>query len=144
MLKKERIRLIVASQKTLISAIEAKDSYTRGHTDRVAGYTALIGKRLERPLRNFAYGLPNLNWSAQLHDIGKIGIPDGILSKPDSLDSQEWEKVREIYKLGLKHGMKLAAISGVNGVFSDEDIATVKKLALKARKKAKKPGGKKA
>lgn len=46
----------------------------------------------------------------------------------------EWEKVKEIYKLGLKHGMKLAAISGVNGVFSDADIAKVKKLALKARK----------
>jgi len=56
----------------------------------------------------------------------------------------EWEKVRDIYKMGLRHGMKLAAISGVNGVFSDEDIAKVKKLALKARKKAKKPGGKKA
>jgi len=54
----------------------------------------------------------------------------------------EWEKVREIYKLGLKHGMKLAAISGVNGVFSDEDIAKVRRLALKARKKDKKPGGK--
>ncbi|MBW2220346.1 MAG: hypothetical protein JRF40_12790, partial [Deltaproteobacteria bacterium] len=51
-------------------------------------------------------------------------------------------KVREIYKLGLKHGMKLAAISGVNGVFSDEDIAKVRRLALKARKKDKKPGGK--
>ncbi len=34
----------------------------------------------------------------------------------------QWEKVREIYKLGIKHGMKLAAISGVNGVYSDEDI----------------------
>jgi len=45
----------------------------------------------------------------------------------------EWEKVKEIYKLGLKHGMKLAAISGVNGVFSDEDIAQVKTLALEAR-----------
>ncbi|PWN55517.1 dehydrogenase [Abyssibacter profundi] len=46
----------------------------------------------------------------------------------------EWEKVKEIYKLGLKHGMKLAAISGVNGVFTDEDIAEVKRLALEARK----------
>lgn len=46
----------------------------------------------------------------------------------------EWEKVKEIYKLGLKHGMKLAAISGVNGVFTDEDIARVKALALEARK----------
>jgi len=47
----------------------------------------------------------------------------------------EWEKVREIYKMGLKHGMKLAAISGVNGVFSDEDIARVRELALAVRAK---------
>ncbi|ARU56704.1 shikimate/quinate 5-dehydrogenase [Oleiphilus messinensis] len=46
----------------------------------------------------------------------------------------EWEKVKEIYKLGLKHGMKLAAISGVNGVFTDEDIERVRKLAVEARK----------
>ena len=45
----------------------------------------------------------------------------------------EWEKVKEIYKLGLKHGMKLSAISGVGGVFSDEDIAKVVTLAKKAR-----------
>ncbi|MFZ1609050.1 MAG: dehydrogenase, partial [Rhodoferax sp.] len=48
----------------------------------------------------------------------------------------EWEKVREIYQLGLKHGMKLAAISGVNGPFSDADIAKVRELALAARAKA--------
>ncbi|WP_164962579.1 dehydrogenase [Rubrivivax sp. JA1026] len=47
----------------------------------------------------------------------------------------EWEKVREIYKLGLKHGMKLAAISGVNGVITDRDIARVRRLALAARKR---------
>jgi len=53
----------------------------------------------------------------------------------------EWEKVREIYRLGLKHGMKLAAISGVNGVYTDADIARVRKLALaaRARKAAKAP-----
>jgi predicted amino acid dehydrogenase len=45
----------------------------------------------------------------------------------------EWQKVKEIYKLGLKHGMRLAAISGVNGVFSDEDIARVRERALVAR-----------
>jgi len=48
----------------------------------------------------------------------------------------EWEKVREIYKLGIKHGMSLAAISGVNGPFSDADIRRVRKLALAARAKA--------
>ncbi|HEX2893627.1 MAG TPA: dehydrogenase [Marmoricola sp.] len=45
----------------------------------------------------------------------------------------EWEKVKEIYRLGLKHGMRLAEISGVNGVFSDEDIARVRELALERR-----------
>jgi predicted amino acid dehydrogenase len=45
----------------------------------------------------------------------------------------EWEKVREIYQLGLKHGMKLAAISGVNGPFSDADIVRVRGLALVER-----------
>ena len=45
----------------------------------------------------------------------------------------EWEKVKEIYRLGLRHGMKLSAISGVRGVYSDEDIANVVALARKAR-----------
>jgi len=53
--------------------------------------------------------------------------------------SIEWEKVREIYQLGLKHGMKLAAISGVNGVFSDADIERVRELALAARAKRAAP-----
>jgi len=47
----------------------------------------------------------------------------------------EWEKVREIYRLGRKHGMELAAISGVNGPFSDADIRRVRRLALAARAK---------
>jgi predicted amino acid dehydrogenase len=45
----------------------------------------------------------------------------------------EWEKVKEIYRLGLKHGMKLAAISGVNGVYTDEHLATIRELALARR-----------
>ena len=45
----------------------------------------------------------------------------------------EWEKVKEIYKLGLKHGMKLATISGINGVFTTEDLARIRELALERR-----------
>jgi hypothetical protein len=48
-----------------------------------------------------------------------------------------WEKVREIYRLGFKHGMRLAAISGVSGVVTDEDIARVRDLALKSRRGTK-------
>jgi hypothetical protein len=45
----------------------------------------------------------------------------------------EWEKVKEIYRLGLRHGMGLAAISGAAGVFSDEDLRGVRELALQRR-----------
>ena len=51
----------------------------------------------------------------------------------------EWQKVKEIYKLGLKHGMQLASISGVNGVFTDQDIARVRELALAARAQSGSP-----
>jgi predicted amino acid dehydrogenase len=45
----------------------------------------------------------------------------------------EWERVKEIYQLGLKHGMKLATISGVNGVYTDDDYARIRELALARR-----------
>lgn len=102
MLQKEKTRLIVASQNTLISAIEAKDAYTRGHTERVANYTVLIGKRLKESTRNFLCELSDLNWSAQLHDIGKIGIPDSILFKPAPLSEAEWLKIKEHPLNGIK------------------------------------------
>lgn len=47
----------------------------------------------------------------------------------------EWEKVKEIYKLGIKHGMKLSSISGVEGPLSNTDIARVKAQALLKRGK---------
>jgi predicted amino acid dehydrogenase len=53
----------------------------------------------------------------------------------------EWEKVKEIYQLGLRHGMRLAAISGVNGVYTDEDFARVRQLALAARSGSSGPAG---
>ena len=59
--------------------------------------------------------------------------PQGSLKEPDRRDT-EWRKVKEIYKLGLKHGMKLAPIAGVNGVYTDEDIARVVELARERRK----------
>jgi predicted amino acid dehydrogenase len=81
--------------------------------------------------------------------MGYIGLPRGVayacLAETIALALEgryetftvgrdiEWEKVKEVYRIGLKHGMKLAAISGVNGVFSDEDIAAVRQAALARR-----------
>jgi len=95
MLNEEKIELIVASQNTLISAIEAKDRYTRGHTDRVAQYCTLMGKSLEKQLRLYPNGLSDLKWAAQLHDVGKIGISDTILLKKGPLDKDEWQVIKE-------------------------------------------------
>ena len=85
-------------------------------------------------------------------EMGDIGLPPGvayaglaetiILALEGRFEvftvgtAPQWDKVREIYKLGLKHGMKLAAISGVNGIYSDEDIARVKAYALKETDRA--------
>jgi predicted amino acid dehydrogenase len=78
-----------------------------------------------------------------------IGLPDGVVyaclaeTVVLALEGRyetftvgrniEWEKVKEIYSLGLKHGMKLAAISGVNGVFTADDLARIRELALERR-----------
>ena len=55
--------------------------------------------------------------------------------------SIEWERVKEIYRLGLKHGMRLAAITGVNGVFTDEQLAEIRERALEARAAASRTPG---
>lgn len=63
---------------TLVTTIEAKDEYTRGHSHRVAEYSALIAKELGWKQKDIFH----LRNAAHLHDIGNIGIPDAILNKP--------------------------------------------------------------
>ena len=75
----------------LVRAVEAKDPYTRGHTERVAELSVLIGRELQlSPLQ-----LRVLHQAALLHDIGKIGVPDAILNKPGPLTPEEVAIVRE-------------------------------------------------
>ncbi len=75
----------------LVEAVEAKDPYTRGHTQRVAELSVLIG----RELRLSAERLRVLGQAAMLHDIGKIGIPDAVLNKPGRLTPEEFELIKE-------------------------------------------------
>ncbi len=76
---------------TLAAAIDAKDPYTRGHSQRVMEYTLLAGATLALP----ADEMETLEYASVLHDIGKIAIDANILNKPDELTSAEWEIVRE-------------------------------------------------
>ncbi len=95
--------LFINSVRMLAAAIDAKDPYTRGHSERVARYSIGIGKNVglsEQEMRN-------LRISALLHDVGKIGIDDRILRKPGALSEDEFEVMKG-------HPVKGAAImSGV-------------------------------
>lgn len=82
--------LFINSVRMLAAAIDAKDPYTRGHSERVARYSIAIGKNLglsEKEMRN-------LRISALLHDVGKIGIDDRILRKPGALSDDEFELMK--------------------------------------------------
>ncbi|HEX7707441.1 MAG TPA: HD domain-containing phosphohydrolase [Thermoanaerobaculia bacterium] len=95
--------LFLNSVRMLAAAIDAKDPYTRGHSERVARYSIGIGKNLDLPERE----MRNLRISALLHDVGKIGIDDRILRKPGALSEDEFEVMKQ-------HPAKGAAImSGV-------------------------------
>ncbi|OGR82053.1 MAG: hypothetical protein A2901_04430 [Elusimicrobia bacterium RIFCSPLOWO2_01_FULL_54_10] len=72
---------------TLARIIEAKDSYTLGHADRVSRYSVLLGKLLKRSEAE----LEILDKGGVLHDIGKMAIPDSILLKPGSLTREEFD-----------------------------------------------------
>jgi HD-GYP domain-containing protein (c-di-GMP phosphodiesterase class II) len=71
--------------RALVAAIEAKDTYTRGHCQRVSAYAVAMGTRLGLPETT----MRDLELAAILHDIGKIGIDDAILTKPSRLTFEE-------------------------------------------------------
>ncbi|MCF6097230.1 HD-GYP domain-containing protein [Thermovorax subterraneus] len=80
----------------LASAIEAKDPYTKGHSERVAKLAVAIAEELK--MDNDL--ISNLHYAALLHDIGKIGIPEPILNKPCKLSEEEFEKIKVHPELG--------------------------------------------
>jgi HD-GYP domain-containing protein (c-di-GMP phosphodiesterase class II) len=82
--------LFINSVRMLAAAIDAKDPYTRGHSERVARYSIAIGKNLSLPEKE----MRNLRISALLHDVGKIGIDDRILRKPGALSEEEFEVMK--------------------------------------------------
>jgi HD-GYP domain-containing protein (c-di-GMP phosphodiesterase class II) len=94
----ENRELFVGTVKALAAAIDGKDKYTRGHSERVARISVAIGKQLGLG----ADELETIRISALLHDVGKIAIDDNILKKPAALTPEEYEIMKTHPQKGYK------------------------------------------
>ena len=92
--KRQQDRLIAA----FVSTMEAKDTYTQGHSERVGEYAEMIAWEMDLGQKNISM----LREAAVLHDVGKIGIEDYILRKPGPLDPDERRKMQEHPIIGVK------------------------------------------
>jgi len=97
--KKRQDDQLVSVENTLIAlaqAVEAKDPYTQGHLERVVHYATLLAQEVGLPPRN----LELLRKACLLHDVGKIGIREGILLKPGPLTQEEFQEMKKHSTIG--------------------------------------------
>jgi len=93
----QRMRsMYIGSIKALAQALDARDAYYKGHSDRVTRYAVSIARKMNLPQGI----IENIRYAAMIHDIGKIGIPDTILQKIEPLTKDEWERIREHPDIG--------------------------------------------
>ncbi len=132
------------SVQTLRYTVEAKDSYTRGHSDRVSEYSVLLGKHLNLPEDT----LNTLRIGGLFHDIGKIGVPDSILQKESRLTDDEYSEIKNHPSIGahilstatifhdiipiVKHHHEKYDGTGYPGRLQGEDIPYLARIAAVA------------
>jgi HD-GYP domain-containing protein (c-di-GMP phosphodiesterase class II) len=94
----ENRQLFLGTVKSLAAAIDGKDPYTRGHSERVSRFSMAIAQRMGLPDDE----IEKIRISAVLHDVGKIGIDDVILKKPSALTDEEFEIMKQHPQKGYK------------------------------------------
>lgn len=107
-IKEDLDRMFIEVVKSFSSALDARDHYTVDHSKRISESCRLIAERLN--LKNKEKG--NLALGALLHDIGKIGISDGILAKPTTLTPEEFDKVKQHPLISEKILKPIEALKG--------------------------------
>ena len=110
--KRQMEKISLQMMQTLSTTIEAKDEYTRGHSHRVAEYSALIAQEMGWNRSEIV----NLRHAAHLHDIGKVGIPDIILNKPSRLTNEEYAVIKEHTVIGAEILKNVSIINHVTEV----------------------------
>ena len=109
LLREEKELMLLDAIRVVIAAVEAKDQYTAGHSARVAAYT----QTLAGALGYNEFFIERLRHSAHLHDVGKIGIPEGILNKPSGLSDSEFKLIQAHPVIGANILSKLRGIEDV-------------------------------
>lgn len=89
-------RVMLDTTSTIVNIIETKDEYTKGHSQRVSEYSAVIARELGYTEED----IDNVRYVALMHDIGKIGIPDAVLKKPGRLDAEEYAMMKQHVTIG--------------------------------------------
>ena len=90
--------MFVGALSALVSAIDAKDPYTRGHSQRVA----LLSRRIAESLGLKAAELKNIYIAGLVHDVGKIGVPEGVLLKEGRLSDDEFDAIKRHPEIGWR------------------------------------------
>ena len=93
----------------LAHAIEAKDTYTLNHCEKITGRAVALAQSLGLPHQE----VENIRLGSILHDVGKIGIPDAILNKPAKLTDEEYERIKEHAVIGARIVQSVGALQGV-------------------------------
>ncbi len=106
---KKEYEHVLWSMKSLVTALEARDEYTKGHTARVSA----MALRLGRFMGLAEDALRDLEIAANLHDIGKIGVRDAVLLKPGSLTDEEYAKIQEHAVIGAEILRPIASLRNV-------------------------------
>ncbi|HEX9077812.1 MAG TPA: GAF domain-containing protein, partial [Anaerolineae bacterium] len=97
---------------SLANAVDAKDTYTANHSERLAQMALALGKELGMS----PHELEDLRYGSLLHDIGKIGVPDAILQKQGLLTTAEWEEMRRHPEVGEQIIKPIPRLMGAAGV----------------------------
>ena len=88
----------VQTIRALAEAVDAKDAYTRGHSERVGVYASKLAREMNFP-KEF---IERVYIAGVLHDVGKIGVPDHIITKPDRLTDDEYAEIKKHPEIGAK------------------------------------------
>jgi len=97
----------------LASAVDAKDHYTYGHSQKVRTYAVALAEAVGLK----ADAVSRISTAAVLHDIGKIGVPDIVLNKPAALEKDEWKTIKSHPRIGANIASNVPSlITCINGI----------------------------